>query len=295
MGKYIGIDIGGTKCSVVLGDEKGNVLIKEVLDTLDFTYTYHKIFELTEKLVTEEVLSIGISCGGPLNSKTGVIMSPPNLPGWDNICIVEDFEKKFNIPTFLKNDADACAIAEWKWGNAKGYSNVVFLTFGTGMGAGFILNGQPYSGASDMAGEVGHIRLYEGGHIGYGKEGSFEGYCSGGGIKQYGYGTAKELAIAARNKDSKAIEIYREVGYNLGMGLSYIIDILNPEVIIIGSIYTRAQDLIDEAMYKVLEKETLIHSLSAVKILPALLGDEIGDKAALSVAYNGYQGRKQVL
>ncbi len=284
MKKYLGLDIGGTKCAVVLGDEQGNVLNKIRFDTTDFNSTLNSLLNACETLFEESVVSIGVSCGGPLNSKKGIIMSPPNLPGWDDVHIVEILQNKFNRPAFLKNDADACAIAEWLWGSAKNYNNAVFLTFGTGMGAGLILNGKPYSGASDMAGEVGHIRLYDGGHIGYGKRGSFEGYCSGGGIAQYGYGSAKEVAEKARSGDKKAIEIYNKVGCDLGKGLAYIIDILNPEVIVIGSIYTRARDLIDKSMYETLEKECLSYSLDAVKILPATLGDEIGDKAALGVA-----------
>ncbi len=286
--KLLGLDIGGTKCAVVLGDGNGQVYKKLRFDTSDVQTTLNSLLSCAEELFDEEVVAIGVSCGGPLSSKKGVILSPPNLPGWDNIEIVKILEEKFNRPAFLKNDADACAIAEWKWGNAKGYDNAVFLTFGTGMGAGLILNGKPYSGTCDMAGEVGHIRLYEDGHVGYGKKGSFEGYCSGGGIAQYGYGSAKEVAVKAREGDAKALEIYNKVGKDLGKGLSYIIDMLNPQVVVIGSIYSRANDLLDEAMYKELQKECLPYSLEAVKILPALLGEEIGNKAALGVAYNGY-------
>ncbi len=287
MEQFLGLDIGGTKCAVVLGDKDGNVLEKIRFDTTTFSETLEALLAAARQLITPEVAAIGISCGGPLDSRRGMILSPPNLPGWDAVPIVKLLEDRFGIPAFLKNDADACAIAEWKWGSAQGYENAVFLTFGTGMGAGLILNGKPYSGAYDMAGEVGHIRLYDSGHIGYGKQGSFEGYCSGGGIAQYGRGSAKALAIAARNGDQAAIDLYKKVGRDLGKGLSYIIDILNPQVIVIGSIFTRAQDLLEDAMYEVLRREVLSYSLEAVKILPAKLGDEIGDKAALGVAYAG--------
>ncbi len=292
MEKFLGLDIGGTKCAAVLGDADGTVLQKIKFDTTDYEETLASLLSAAEALFCREVVAIGVSCGGPLSSKQGLILSPPNLPGWDRVPIVALLEAKFHRPAFLKNDADACAIAEWKWGNARGYDNAVFLTFGTGMGAGLILNGRPYSGACDMAGEVGHIRLYEGGHIGYGKAGSFEGYCSGGGIAQYGRGSAKELAEAARNGDAEALAIFRKVGEDLGKGLAYLIDILNPEAIVIGSIYTRARDLLDESMYAVLRQEVLSYSLDAVKILPAGLGESIGDMAALSVAFSGYSERQ---
>lgn len=293
MEKFLGIDIGGTKCAVVLGDKDGNVLQKIKFDTTDFENTLNSILLSADKLMTDEVLSIGVSCGGPLSSKRGIIMSPPNLPGWDNVPIVDILEKRYGVPSFLKNDADACAIAEWKWGSAKGYDNAIFLTFGTGMGAGLILNGKPYSGACDMAGEVGHIRLYQDGHVGYGKAGSFEGYCSGGGISQYGLGSAKELADAARGGDKVAIDTYYEIGKNLGRGIAYLVDILNPEVIVIGSIFTRAQDLLYKGMEQTLKEEALSYSVDAVKILPAMLGDAIGDKAALGIASNGYENIKE--
>lgn len=288
MEKFLGLDIGGTKCAVVLGDEQGTVFQKIRFDTTDYPSTLAALLEAADTLFDEDVAAIGVSCGGPLNSKKGVILSPPNLPDWDEVHIVKLLQDKFNRPAFLKNDADACAIAEWTWGNAKGFDNAVFLTFGTGMGAGLILGGRPYSGSCDMAGEVGHIRLYDNGHIGYGKAGSFEGYCSGGGIAQYGLGSAKELAVAARAGDPKALSVWHKIGQDLGRGLSYIIDILNPEVIVIGSIFTRAQDLFEGSMYEVLQQECLPYSLEAVKILPAGLGEAIGDKAALSVACNGY-------
>ena len=292
MKKLLGFDIGGTKCAVVLGDENGTVFKKIRFETTDFETSLQALLSAGEELFEEEVVALGVSCGGPLSSKKGVIMSPPNLPGWDNVPIVELLENKFNRPAFLKNDADACAIAEWKWGNAAGYDHAIFLTCSTGMGAGLILNGKPYSGACDMAGEAGHIRLYPDGHIGYGKKGSFEGYCSGGGMAQYGKGSAKDLAIAARKGDPEAIAIYKKFGKDLGKGIAYLVDILNPEVIVIGSIFERARELIEPYMYETLREEALSLSLETLKILPAKLGDYLGDKAALSVAYNGYCERK---
>ena len=158
------------------------------------------------------------------------------------------------------------------------------------MGAGLILDGRIYSGTCDMAGEIGHVRIHKGGHIGYGKDGAFEGYCSGGGIAQYGKGTAKELAERAIAGDEDAIEIYRKVGNDLGYGVSILIDILNPEVIIIGSIYQRAQNLMESSMRKMISIEALEVSRKVARIVPAKLGDAIGDIAALSVARLGLEG-----
>jgi glucokinase len=253
--------------------------------------------------------AIGVSCGGPLNSEKGVILSPPNLPGWDNVEIANILNKKFSTPVFLRNDADASALAEWKFGAGQGTQNMVFLTFGTGLGAGLILNGMLYSGACDMAGEVGHIRLADFGPVGYGKAGSFEGFCSGGGLAQLGQIIAKEnsqmgypvsfaedeitaktIAAAAKKGDPAALTVYRQCGYMLGKGLSILIDILNPEMIVLGSIFQRCEELLRDEMTKVIEKETLLLSRNACKIVPAKLGESLGDIAALCVAAYGLKG-----
>ena len=167
---------------------------------------------------------------------------------------------------------------------------MAFLTFGTGLGAGLILDGRLYSGASGMAGEIGHVTLCEEGddlHIGYNKRGAVEGYCSGGGIAQYGKGTAKELGIRAEHGDKEAIRIYEKVGEDLGKTLAILIDILNPDTIVIGSIYVRSREFIEPAMRRVIAERALEQSVSVCRILPAALGESIGDVAALCVAEMG--------
>ena len=249
-----------------------------------------ELFVVAEALLSknsvamEDLTGIGISCGGPLSSKKGIILSPPNLPGWDNIPIVKLTESRFGKRVLLQNDANACAVAEWKFGAGKGYDNVIFLTFGTGMGAGLILNGRLYSRTSDFAGEVGHLRLADMGPVGFGKAGSFEGFCSGGGIAQLAQVkvrerlqigesvlfcsglneldklTAKLVAEAAYKGDELALDIYDTCAEYLGSGLSLLIDILNPEVIIMGSIYGRAKSLLDKRMLQVISREAYIGS-----------------------------------
>ncbi len=306
---YLGIDIGGTKCALVLGDENADIIKKERFDTLSKDETIEKIIEIAHTM--GEFSSIGISCGGPLDSKRGVIMSPPNLVGWDDVHICEILNKEFNVPVYICNDANACALAEWKFGAGKGTKNMVFLTFGTGLGAGLILDGKLYSGTNDMAGEVGHIRLEPFGPVGYGKSGSFEGFCSGGGIAQIGKTlafeklqsgeetlfcqckedleniTAKSVADAALSGDETAKRVYKICAEHLGRGLSVIIDILNPEKIVIGSIFQRSENLLREEMEKVLKEECLSLSYGVCEIVAAELKENLGDIAALSVAICG--------
>lgn len=321
MHKLLGIDIGGTKCAVILGQECDNGNI-EILDKMRFeTAEENGPYAVIERfcvciddilaragLKAADVSAIGISCGGPLDSRAGVIMSPPNLPGWDNIHIVDKLKERYGIPVGLQNDANACAVAEWKFGAGRGCENMVFLTFGTGMGAGLILDGRLYVGANDNAGEVGHVRMDSFGPVGYSKAGSFEGFCSGSGIAQLGrlkamernqMGkcvafwdgeepmeniTAARIAGCAHEGDDLSKEIFRICGEYLGRGLAVLVDILNPERIVLGSIYMRSQDLLMDAMNDVLKREALPCAEAVCSVCPAQLGESIGDIAALSVA-----------
>jgi len=317
-GFYLGIDIGGTKCAVVVGDDDFKIHTKIQFETRTSERGYQAVLEeffvhiesLFSKFPKEQFKGIGISCGGPLDSKKGMIYSPPNLPGWDNVPIVEIFNKKYRVPVAIQNDANACALAEWLMGAGKGTQNMIFLTFGTGMGSGLILNGQLYAGTNDLGGEVGHIRLAENGPVGFGKPGSFEGFCSGGGIAQLAQSivteklqkglqvafcpdlentdklTAKSVAEAANAGDPTALEIIQVSAEYLGRGLALLIDILNPECIVIGSIYSRNEMLFKPHVDRILAQEAIPAAIEVCQIKPALLGESIGDFAALCVALN---------
>lgn len=224
------------------------------------------------------------------------------------MAVTSIFSNEFGVETALQNDANACALAEWLMGAGRGTSNMVFLTFGTGMGGGLILNGRLYSGTNDLGGEVGHIRLAENGPIGFGKAGSFEGYCSGGGIAQLAKSIVSErlnkgqtvafcpspekisgidtkmVTLAAVAGDPVAYEIIKIASGYLGQGLSILIDILNPECIVIGSIYARNEKLFKTLIEPVLQREAIPAALEVCRIVPAELGDSIGDYAALCVA-----------
>ncbi|MCX7030111.1 MAG: ROK family protein, partial [Spirochaetes bacterium] len=194
MKALVGVDIGGTKTAVVLGRLAGRepeILDRQAFPTehgrghgpvVDRICSTARAMLASRSIPPGELSGIGISCGGPLDSRKGLVLSPPNLPGWRQVPIVDLVSRALGAPARLQNDANACAVAEWRFGAGRGCRSMVFLTFGTGMGAGLILDGRLYEGPSDLAGEVGHIRLAEDGPEGYGKRGSFEGFCSGGGI-----------------------------------------------------------------------------------------------------------------
>ena len=312
----IGFDIGGTKCAVCVGredDGKLEILDKKIIPTDHSISAYEMIERMCTLMedMTEQIDHIGISCGGPLDSKSGTIKSPPNLPGWDDVQIVTYLQNKYGCKVYLQNDANACAVAEWKYGAGKGCENMIFLTFGSGLGAGLILNGKLYAGTSDMAGECGHIRLAPFGPIGFGKAGSFEGFCSGNGIAQLGQMmareklqvgqrvsycaemtqlniiTAKHIAEYANQGYEDAKAVYDLCGEMLGHGLAILIDLLNPERIVLGSVFQRSEHLLRAKMEQVLERECLAASRGVCEIVPALLADNIGDYAALAVASMG--------
>lgn len=313
----LGIDIGGTKCAVIYGVQKNENLMlvdKKRFATTNVDETIETILSGIEEIMKIHGLTslntkaIGISCGGPLDSHKGVILSPPNLPGWDNIPIVSIVEKRVGIKATLQNDANACALAEWKLGAGKGTKNMVFLTFGTGLGAGLILNGMLYSGTNDNAGELGHIRMAEFGPVGYGKRGSLEGFASGRGIAQLAkmfiseklqkgekvpwctlqeldQVTAQKVAEEAIKGDELARSIYETSAIYLGKGLSIVIDLLNPEVIVVGGIYSRNREMMESVVQKIIKREALSNSSRVCIIKPAALEEHIGDYAALSIVF----------
>ncbi len=318
MSVLAGVDIGGTKCAVCLGrllDAGVEVIGRKHFPTPPSPHTAMEqiiagLAELLDERPDVSLTAVGISCGGPLDSQKGLTLAPPNLPNWDRIDVVSPLRERFGVPAGLQNDANACALAEWKWGAGRGCRNMIFLTFGTGMGAGLILDGKLYSGTNDMAGEVGHVRLESDGPVGYGKSGSFEGFCSGGGIAQLARSmaeaairaghpplfcptladlpavTTEQVGRAAQAGDPLAREVWTVVARHLGRGLAMLVDILNPQRIVIGSIYGRQRALLDPVMRQMLQKEALSYALSVCEVVPAGLGESVGDLASLSVALN---------
>lgn len=303
MTKIFGIHIGGTTCGVSLANRAGHPEKSLSIPTGAPGPTLEKIFAALAEYQPDAESHIGVACGDPLDFRKGIIQAPPNLPEWEDVRIVDQLREKFGCKAYLMNDANAGALAEWRFGAGKGCQNLIFLTFGTGMGAGLILDGRLYEGTTGSAGEVGHVRVAPDGPVGYGKEGSFEGFCSGGGIAQLAKAwayeregevpfnpgsiediTARHVGEAAIAGDDSAQEILRISGEKLGAGLALLVDLLNPEKIILGSIYSRCRPYLEPAMRLVLEKEALARPLGVCEIVPSELDEAIGHYSALSVA-----------
>lgn len=317
--KYLGLDIGGTKCAVLLAEVNHGIRLLDKIrfDTCTekgFSYAWEQLQQAMEDILARNNLTfanveaVGVSCGGPLDSKRGLVLSPPNLPGWDEIPLPQMIIDKYGVPAYIQNDANACALVEWQLGAGRGTQNMIFLTMGTGMGAGIIAEGKLLCGATDMGGEVGHVRLTEDGPVGYGKAGSFEGYTSGGGIGRQAQEmtramvqsgntpawirdgvqiqdiSAKVMADYARAGDADALRFFMQIGQMLGRGLAILTDVLNPEKIVIGSIFVRCEELLRPAMEEAMQQEALSHALRGVQAVPASTGEALGDLASIMVA-----------
>jgi glucokinase len=311
---WIGVDIGGTKTAIVVSERVPNVIGRLQFATLP-SKGPDRALELINKginsllkkrgLRSTAIRGIGVSCGGPLDRVHGVIQAPPNLATWIDVPIKAILEREFGVRCNVENDANAGAVAEHRYGAGRGANNMIFLTMGTGLGAGIIIDGRLYHGTDDLAGEIGHVRLTRSGPIGYHKRGSVEGWASGGGIAQvamravssarkqgratvlarhHGTLTAREVCAAAKRGDAVAMRIVRSTGRRLGQILAILADVLNPQRIVIGGIAMRTGDMILGPAREVMAREALPVSATSCRVVPAALGECIGDVAALCVA-----------
>jgi glucokinase len=312
---WVGVDIGGTKTAVVVSGAPPEILGRREFATEPdngperaLKLIVSGIRELLAETKAGGVHAIGVSCGSPLDRVGGVIQQPPNLPTWINVPITEYLQNEFAVACRLENDANAGAVAEYRYGAGRGSRTMIFITMGTGFGAGIIIEGRLFHGVTDSAGEIGHVRLTETGPVGYNKAGSVEGWASGGGIAQVardavlqakrvgqpstligvlegsGSVSAKDAAVAAEKGDSLAQEILRRTGQKTGGAISILIDLFNPDRIVMGGIAMRLGDLVLAPAREVIGREALPHAAAACRIVTAELNERIGDVAAVCVA-----------
>ncbi len=298
----LGLDIGGTKTAVILGTQHGEIQWRMQFLTRPERGFKIVFAELATNIATalrsapKTVAAISVSIGGPLDVLKGVIKSPPNLPGWTNVPLKKLLAERFSLPVFIEHDGNAGALAEFYFGAGKGFRNIIFITMGTGFGAGLILNGQLYRGTSDTAGEIGHIRIAEDGPLCYGKAGSLEGYGSGTGIAKLAHdmypaiwnesATVIDVYNAYKNNSAEARAMFERAGFYLGRGLAMLADTLNPERIILGGIGMRLGEALLAPAKRVFFEEALSQAAEVCEIVPAQLGETIGDIAALCAAFD---------
>lgn len=298
----LGLDIGGTKTAVVLGTPRGEIRWRMQFLTRPERGFKIVFAELTTNIATalrsasHPVAAISVSIGGPLDILNGIIKSPPNLPGWTNISLKKLLKERFTLPVYVEHDGNAGALAEFYFGAGKNFRNIIFITMGTGFGAGLILNGQLYRGASDCAGEIGHLRIAEDGPRCYGKAGSLEGFGSGTGIAKLAQmmypaiwnASATVIAIYEQYKagSPEAREVFARAGFFLGRGFALLADTLNPERIILGGIGMRLGEALLAPAKQVFDQEALPQAAAICEIVSAQLGETIGDIASLCAAFD---------
>ncbi|MBO0724957.1 MAG: ROK family protein [Blastocatellia bacterium] len=303
----IGLDIGGTKTAVVEGSAQAEILRREEIATVasrPFDETLPRIAALIKKTIeaarqsSREPLAISVSIGGPLKIAEGVMIDPPHLPGWHGVRLKDRLAEEFPaLPVFVEHDGNAGALAEFHFGAGKGRDDLrhlVFLTFGTGLGAGLIVNGQVLRGATETAGEVGHLRLAWEGPVGFGKAGSWEGLASGEGLvnlasrmfpgRWSGETPIREVVDAILADDPQALDVAAEAGKWMGRGMALLVDMLNPQIIALGALAVALGDRVLEPARRALAEEALPQAVAACEVVPAKLGARIGDVAALMAA-----------
>jgi len=314
---WIGVDIGGTKTAVVLSKQPPEMLARIEFPTSPelgperavglIKQNIRKLIELREA-AGSCFEGIGVSCGGPLDQAAGVIQAPPNLATWVDVPIVQILKDEFGVACRMENDANAGAVAEHRFGAGQGARHMIFLTMGTGLGAGVIVDGRLLLGARGQAGEIGHVRLTASGPVGYHKAGSVEGWASGGGMAQVaareivnaiergeatilagvletkGAVTAKDVGEAAQAGDELAVRILESTGSRLGEAMAILVDLFNPERIVVGGLAMRLGERLLTQARKAMEREALPESAKLCQVVPAALGERIGDVAAICVA-----------
>lgn len=294
----LGLNIGGTKSSAAVGTGDGGIVARASGATpADGREAGHFLATLLTMAVERggldlaEIRAVGVSYGGPVDA-SGRAHTPPNLPGWSGFDLHAALEGWSHLPVFIANDANAAALAEHLWGAGRGSRHMAFLTLGTGIGAGLILDGLLYTGRDGLAGEIGHITLQPGGPLcACGKRGCLEALASGPALARMGrerYGepgvTAEDVVARAREGDPVAAAILHEAARWLGYGLSFLLQTLNLERIVLGTLAVAAGDLLLPVVRDVVAKAVWPDLARGVEIVPAALGHDGQDMAALAVA-----------
>jgi len=311
----LGVDIGGTKTLLALGRSPVDVLGRVRFPTAGPEETLDRVEREASALLAaadcRAPAAVGIACGGPLDAELGLVLSPPNLPGWDRVPVVERLSRAFGAPARLENDANAGALAEHRYGAGRGTRDFVFVTCGTGLGAGLVLGGRLHRGVADLAGEIGHVRLAPDGPEHYGKRGSAEGFASGAGLALAARArrseaaergsplaglpevevTAAAVGGAAAAGDALARELVTACGEALGRALAVLVDVLNPECIAVGGLGLYLGEALLAPAREALRAEALPAAAAACRLVPAALGGALGEVQALCVAEAALESR----
>ncbi|NLK94556.1 MAG: ROK family protein [Clostridiales bacterium] len=305
----IGVDLGGTKISTAISTFEGNILSQTVIPTNaneGEEAVINRIISTIEEVLKganaspNDVQAIGIGSPGPLDAKKGIIITTPNLP-FKNYNVVKPIKDKFNIPTFIDNDANVAAIGEYMFGAGKGKENIVFFTVSTGVGGGAVLNGKAYRGNTSNALEIGHMTVEPNGpRCNCGNIGCLEAVASGTAIgkrgqeavstnvetslRKYDKITSYEVFTEAKNGDEVSKEIVDNALNYLGIGVANAISIFDPEMVIIGGGVSKVGDILFDTVKAVVKKRCFKSMAESCEIVPAGLGGDAGVMGAVALA-----------
>lgn len=305
----VGIDLGGTKISGALADIDGVILSQYTIPTNAMEgeeAVLSRIIEVIEKVIMEAkktkdmIKAIGIGSPGPLDSKKGVIIVTPNLP-FKDFQLINPIKEKFNIPTYLDNDANVAAIGEYMLGAGQGTRNMVYITVSTGVGGGAILEGKIYRGSTSNALEIGHTTILpDGPKCNCGNNGCIEALSSGTAIarqareaisngletslSKYDKLTSYEVFKEAYIGDKVAKEILEKSFIYLGIGVANIITSFDPDMVVIGGGVSKGGQILFETVQKEVDKRCFKTMSKHTKIVPAMLGTDAGVIGAVALA-----------
>ncbi len=302
----IGIDVGGTNVKIALVDSDGKIGYSTTSPTraeMGYEYTINNMKQAIRDLMTETKLSakdiegIGFGLPGQVDFKSGIVRLITNIPGWVEIPLAKMIEDEFHIPTRIDNDVRCAALGELNFGAGKGCENLICITVGTGIGSGLIINGRLVRGASNAAGEIGHIKLqmHDGPICGCGDTGCLEAFASGPSIvamaEEYIMGgkstkyremanggaiTPFIVAEAAKAGDPVAKRIFTRMGEYIGIGMASVVNLLNPERIIVGGGVADAGDILLTPLKETIKKRAMKIAGETVQVVPAQLGNTAG-------------------
>jgi glucokinase len=305
MKKYVvGVDVGGTNIKLGLVHPRGYVIARSHFPTKPFsaskkkliTALAHEIKKIVsaEKLKMKDIAGVGIGLPGLINFNEGIVRFLPNIPGWKNVPLKAILEKKLDLPVYIENDVKLITLAEWKFGAGRGVKNLICLTLGTGVGSGLILDGRLYRGSANAAGELGHIPLNEEGpKCNCGGFGCFERYVGNGALLTLANGMMKKtdmnthkMFALANSGNAKALKFWKQAATHMGNGLVGIVNLLNPDVIVIGGGVANNEKFIFPIIKEVIKKRAMSLQGSIVKIRRAKFGDDAGVIGAQVLVYN---------
>jgi glucokinase len=299
----LGIDIGGTKIAAGVVEAGGRITSSVVVPTRaaeGYDISIAQLYTMIDRVMTPEISAIGICSPGPLNPKTGVVINPPNLPGWHDVPLSRQVEEKYGVRCRVENDANAAGLAEALLGAGRGHASVFYVTISTGIGAGIILDGKIYHGKNGFAAEGGHVTIdYRSDAVcNCGSRGCIEALASGTAMTEHarrlldaypasglggGVLNAESIGRAAAAGDALGARILDETAEMLGAWLGSMISLLDPDVIVIGGGVTQIGEPLFSRLRRIVPSRTINQFAPQTPIVPAELGANVGILGAAAV------------